>query len=56
MGPVKRKRLLTHIGSLKKVELATEEEQKQVKGITESNILSLKEIFKGRNRMTLSAE
>ena len=48
IGPIKRKRLLTHFGSLKKVELATEDELKQVKGISEANILSLKEFFQGK--------
>ena len=48
IGPVKRKALLTHFGSLKKVELASEEELRKVKGISEANILSLKEFFQGR--------
>lgn len=48
IGPVKRKALLTHFGSLKKVELATDEELRKVKGISEANILSLKEFFQGR--------
>lgn len=48
IGPVKRKALLTHFGSLKKVELANEEELRQVKGISAANTAALKEFFQGR--------
>lgn len=48
IGPVKRKALLTYFGSLKKVELASEEELRKVKGISEANILALKEFFQGK--------
>jgi excinuclease ABC subunit C len=48
IGPVKRKALLTHFGSLKKVELASEEELGQVKGISDANIAALKAFFQGR--------
>ncbi len=48
IGPVKRKALLTHFGSLKKVEIASEEELRQVKGISAANIASLKAFFQGK--------
>lgn len=48
IGYVKRKALLTHFGSIKKVEIASEEELKQVKGITEANIASIKAFFQGK--------
>lgn len=48
IGPIKRKALLIHFGSLKKVQLASEEELKQVKGITEANISQIKDFFQGR--------
>ena len=46
IGPVKRKALLTHFGSLKKIEIASEEELRQVKGISKANISLLKLFFK----------
>jgi excinuclease ABC subunit C len=45
IGPVKRKALLTHFGSLKKVELSSEEEWRKVKGISKANIAALKAFF-----------
>ncbi len=48
IGPVKRKALLTHLGSLKKVEIASAEELRQVKGISEVNIAALQAFFQGR--------
>lgn len=48
IGPVKRKNLLTHFGSLKKIEIASEEELRKVKGISEANIQALKEFFQGK--------
>ncbi len=48
IGPSKRKALLGHFGSLKKVEIASEEELRQVKGISEANIASLKAFFQGK--------
>lgn len=48
IGPVKRKALLTHFGSLKKVELASEEELGKVEGISKANISALKQFFQGK--------
>lgn len=48
IGPAKRKALLKHFGSLKKVEIATEEELKKVKGISDANIAALKAFFQGK--------
>ncbi len=48
IGPAKRKALLKHFGSLKKVEIATEGELKQVKGISDANIAALKAFFQGK--------
>lgn len=48
IGPAKRKALLKHFGSLKKVEIATEEDLKQVKGISDANIAALKAFFQGK--------
>ncbi len=48
IGPAKRKALLTHFGSLKKVELAGEDELRQVKGISSANIAALKAFFQGK--------
>jgi excinuclease ABC subunit C len=48
IGPVKRKALLKHFGSLKKVELATPEELKQVKGISDANIAIIQSFFQGK--------
>ncbi|CUI17096.1 UvrABC system protein C [Candidatus Protochlamydia naegleriophila] len=48
IGPARRKALLTHFGSLKKVELASDEELKGVKGISMANIAAIKAFFQGR--------
>jgi excinuclease ABC subunit C len=48
IGPVKRKALLSHFGSLKKVEIATADELRQVKGISEANIAALQAFFQGK--------
>lgn len=48
IGPSKRKALLVHFGSLKKIELASEEELRKVKGISEANIHALKSFFQGK--------
>lgn len=45
IGPVKKKKLLTHFGSLKKVKLATEEELRQVKGLSEKDIQAILLIY-----------
>lgn len=45
IGPAKVKALLIHFGSLKKIERASPEEWRQVKGISEANIDSLKAFF-----------
>lgn len=42
IGPIKRKRLLTHFGSLKKIQSATDDELLQVKGITQKDIDNLR--------------
>lgn len=44
IGPIKKKRLLQHFKSTKKILEATEEELKQVKGITQKDIDHLKNI------------
>jgi len=43
IGPVKKKRLLTHFGSLKRLRAATADQWKEVKGITERDITTLKQ-------------
>lgn len=48
IGPAKRKALLTHFGSLKKIEVASEEELRKVKGISAANISALKAFFQGK--------
>lgn len=48
IGPAKRKALLVHFGSLKKVEIASEEELRKVKGISSANIEALKAFFQGK--------
>lgn len=45
IGPVKRKNLLKHFGSLKKVKEATEEELKKVTGLNQKDILTLRHYF-----------
>lgn len=42
IGPVKRKRLLHHFGSLKRIKDASDAELLQVKGITKKDILSIR--------------
>jgi excinuclease ABC subunit C len=51
IGPAKRRALLTHFGSLKKVEIASAEELRQVKGISEANIAALQAFFQGRKEV-----
>lgn len=41
IGPIKRKRLLTHFGSFKKILEATEEELLKIKGITKKDVETL---------------
>ncbi len=48
IGKVKRKALLTHFGSLKKVKLASEGELCQVKGITAANAAAIKTFFQDK--------
>lgn len=48
IGPVKRKLLLKHFGSVKKLLESTEEELKLLKGISKANIEAIKQ-FKERN-------
>lgn len=48
IGPVKRKMLLRHFGSVKKLQEATVEDLKQVKGLSEANIQSIIAFFKGQ--------
>lgn len=49
IGYVKRKALLKHFGSLSKVEVATADELRQVKGITETNIVTIQAFFQGKD-------
>lgn len=53
IGPVKRKLLLRHFGSLKKILEASEEELYKVKGISKSNVLSI-QAFKLQQPIDLS--
>ncbi len=48
IGPAKRKALLTHFGSIKKVELAMEEELKAVKKLSSADIAALLAFFQGK--------
>ena len=48
IGPVKKKRLLQHFGSLKKILEASPEELQAVKGITQTDVKRLKEWKKGK--------
>lgn len=48
IGPAKRKTLLTHFGSLKKIELAADAELREVKGISAANIEAIRTFFQGR--------
>jgi excinuclease ABC subunit C len=52
IGPIKRKALLAHFGSLKKVEIATADELRQVKGISEANVAALQAFFQGKKEET----
>lgn len=45
IGPVKRGRLLRHFGSVERIRQASEEELRQVKGVTEKDIKILKQFF-----------
>lgn len=45
IGPVKRARLLRHFGSVEKIKQATFEELKQVKGITQRDIETLRDVL-----------
>lgn len=42
IGPIKQKRLLRHFGSLEQIKKASEEQLRQVKGITAKDILAIK--------------
>ena len=42
IGPIKKKRLLTHFGSFKRIQLATDEQLFEVKGITAKDIAALR--------------
>jgi excinuclease ABC subunit C len=46
IGPVKKKGLLKHFGSVKKIQEASEEELKKVKGISDKDIEALKDRLK----------
>jgi excinuclease ABC subunit C len=48
IGPAKRRALLKHFGSLKKVEIADEAALRQVKGVSEANIAAIKAFFQGK--------
>jgi len=45
---MRRKALLVHFGGLQKIELASVEELRQVKGISETNIAALQAFFLGK--------
>ncbi len=45
IGPVKRGRLLRHFGSVEKIRHASEDELKQVKGVTQKDIAILRQIL-----------
>ncbi len=44
IGPIKKKRLLQKFGSVKAIQQATEEELRQVPGITEKDIKTLRNL------------
>lgn len=48
IGPAKRKALLTHFGSLKKLSEATEEEIRSVKGISQANVDAIMAFLKSK--------
>lgn len=50
IGPIKKKRLLIHFGSVQKIQEATEKELKEVKGLTKQDIQTLLEWSKQSNR------
>jgi excinuclease ABC subunit C len=52
IGPIKRKALLTHFGSLKKIEFASDDELRQVKGISEANIAAIRTFFRDKKSMS----
>lgn len=45
IGPVKRKALLQHLGSVKKIKEATEKELQQVKGLSKANVRTILEFI-----------
>ncbi|WP_059359004.1 excinuclease ABC subunit UvrC [Parachlamydia acanthamoebae] len=45
IGPAKKKALLKHFGSIKKIKEASDEELKKMKGISEGNIVQLRQFF-----------
>ncbi len=49
IGPARRKALLIHFGSLKKVQLATVEELLQVKGISAANATTIQTFLQSKN-------
>jgi len=51
IGPAKRKALLVYFGSLQKIALASVEELRQVRGISEANIAALQVFFQGRKEV-----
>lgn len=48
IGPVKKKMLLTHFGSVKKLELATKEDLEKLEGLTRKDITTLLEFIQKR--------
>lgn len=44
IGPIKRKRLLQHFGSVERIKQATAEELSQIKGITKKDISTIKDL------------
>jgi excinuclease ABC subunit C len=49
IGPVKRKNLLQHFGSVKKIKEASEGELQKVKGLSKANVRTLQEFIAGEN-------
>lgn len=45
IGPIKKKRLLSHFGSIKRIQLATDEEILSVKGITKKDVEALRKFI-----------
>ncbi|MCE2983106.1 MAG: excinuclease ABC subunit UvrC [Parachlamydia sp.] len=48
IGPAKRKALLTYFGSIKKLQIATEEEIRVVRGISAKNVAAIQAFFQGK--------